>query len=173
MKSNNLYINNSNNNIFNKTSNINILRFDDEDIIIDFDINHIEYNFIDKLYKIDVEKAYRLFYKKLFENKHNQNIIKINLKQFFTDGYTSSIVWKQIMYNNIYIILLYYISETFLTYIYDNTKNKEDNKYKELKEYANIMSENKFYNNITDEIEKSYKNHIKSLKILFSKFKDD
>jgi hypothetical protein len=168
-----IIFNNSQNTTFNKTRNINIIRFKDEDVRIDINIDHLGYTFIDLLYSLDVKKAYSLFYKKLFQSKYNQNIIKINLKQFFLSDYTSPDIYKQKVHDDIYFILLFCISETLLTYIYDNTKDKEDIKYKELKEYATIMGENKYHNNITKKIEKSYNYHIKSLKSLFDKFKDD
>ena len=71
---NNTQINNNCNN--NITYNINLIRFDEEELKIEFDINHLEKNnIIHKLYIIDMEDAYRIFYKKLFENKNNQMTI--------------------------------------------------------------------------------------------------
>jgi hypothetical protein len=70
-------INNTNNNI---TYNVNLISFNEEELKIDFDISHIVY----KLYTIDTEDAFRQFYKKLFENKNNQMIIKKNLKHTYS-----------------------------------------------------------------------------------------
>jgi len=70
----------------------------------------------------------------------------------------------------IYDIIMKFISETLLTYIYENTKNKENNKYIHLRDYSNYMATKGYSYNNTKEIEKSYKNHIKCLKYLFISF---
>ena len=68
---------------------------------------------------------------------------------------------------------MHFISETLLLYIYNYTKNKEDYRYKALRDYGDYMASKGYSCKNTKEIEKSYKNHIKSLKYLFNSFKDD
>ncbi len=168
---NTLILNNNCNNI---TYNINLIRFDEEELKIDFDIKHLETNnIIHKLYIIAPEDAYRLFYKKLFENRNNQMIIKENLKHTYSNVHTGMNIWRKMLDDYIYHIIMHFIAETLISYIYNNTKNKEDNKYKRLREYGDYMATKGYSSRNTKEIEKSYKNHIKSLKYLFNTFKDD
>ena len=88
-------INNNNtqiilNNCNNKTYNINLIRFNEEELKIDFDSNHLEKenNIIHKLYIIATEDAFRKFYKKLFENKNNQMVIKKSLRHTYSKVHT-------------------------------------------------------------------------------------
>ena len=161
--------NNCNNN--NITYNINLIHFNEDEFKIEFDISHLEKNIIVyKLYVIEPEDAFRVFYKKLFDNKNNQMIIKENLKHTFSKVHTGQNIWKKILDDNIYHIIMHFISETILSYIYNHTKNKEDIKYKQLRNYLECMATKGYSYNNTKENEKSYKNHIKSLKLLFNSF---
>ena len=165
-------INNTNCN--NITYNINLIRFDEEEIKIEFDISHLETNIIiHKLYIIEPEDAFRVFYKKLFENKNNQMTIKENLKHTYSKVHTGRNIWQKMLDDYIYHIIIHFIAETNISYIYNYTKNKQDKRYKELRNYLDFMASKGYSNNNTKEIEKSYKNHIKSLKYLFNSFKDD
>ena len=165
-------INNTNCN--NITYNINLIRFDEEEIKIEFDISHLETNIIiHKLYIIEPEDAFRVFYKKLFENKNNQMTIKENLKHTYSKVHTGRNIWQKMLDDYIYHIIIHFIAETNISYIYNHTKNKQDKRYKELRNYLDFMASKGYSNNNTKEIEKSYKNHIKSLKYLFNSFKDD
>jgi hypothetical protein len=167
-------INNTNCNNNNITYNINLIRFDEEELKIDFDINHLEINtIVHKLYIIQPEDAFRVFYKKLFENKNNQMTIKENLKHTYSNVHTGRNIWRKMLDDYIYHIIMHFIAETLLSYIYKYTKNKQDHKYKQLRDYADYMATKGYSSNNTKEIEKSYKNHIKSLKYLFNSFKDD
>jgi hypothetical protein len=162
--------NNCNNNI---TYNINLVRFNEEELKIDFDIKHLDNNnIVHKLYIIAVEDAFRLFYKKLFENKNNQMIIKQNLKHTYSNVHTGRNIWQKMLDDYIYHIIMHFIAETLLSYIYNNTKNKEDSNYIRLREYGDYMATKGYSSKNTKEIEKSYKNQIKSLKYLFNTFKD-
>jgi hypothetical protein len=164
------------NNNCNNTYNINLIRFNEEELKIDFDSNHLEEenNIIHKLYIIAPEDAFRKFYKKLFENKNNQMVIKKSLRHTYSKVHTGLNIWQIMLDDYIYHIIMHFISETMLSYIYNHTKNKQDPKYKQLRDYLDCMA-TKGYSNSKDakEIEKSYKNHIKSLKYLFNTFKDD
>jgi hypothetical protein len=168
--------NNCNNKTYNKTYNINLIRFNEEELKIDFDSNHLEKenNIIHKLYIIATEDAFRKFYKKLFENKNNQMVIKKSLRHTYSKVHTGLNIWQIMLDDYIYHIIMHFISETMLSYIYNHTKNKQDAKYKQLRDYLDCMA-TKGYSNSKDakEIEKSYKNHIKSLKYLFNTFKYD
>lgn len=162
--------NNCNNNI---TYNINLVKFNEEELKIEFDIKHLENNnIVYKLYTINVEDAFRLFYKKLFENKNNQMVIKQNLKHTYSKVHTGRNIWQKMLDDYIYHIIMHFIAETLLLYICNNTKNKADCNYKRLREYGDYMATKGYSYNNTKEIEKSYKNHIKSLKYLFNTFKD-
>jgi len=172
INNNTLILNNCNNK--NITYNINLVRFNEEELKIDFDIKHLETNnIIHKLYIIAVEDAYRLFYKKLFENKNNQMIIKKNLRHTYSKVHTGRNIWQMMLDDYIYHIIMHYIAETLIIYINNNTKNKENKKYKELIEYGDYMATKGYSCKNTKEIEKSYKNHIKNLKYLFNTFKDE
>jgi hypothetical protein len=160
--------NNCNNNI---TYNINLIRFNEEELKIDFDIQHLEENnIIHKLYIISAEDAFRVFYKKLFENKNNQMIIKQNLKHTYSKVHTGRNIWQKMLDDYIYHIIMHFISETLISYISNHTKNKEDMRYKQLRDYLDYMATKGYSYNNTKEIEKSYKNHIRSLKYLFNSF---
>ena len=100
-------------------------------------------------------------------------IIKENLKHTFSKIHTGQNIWKKILDYYIYHIIMNSISEIMILYIYNHTKNKEDSKYKQLRYYLDCMATKGYSNKNTREIEKSYKNHIKSLKYLFNSFKDD
>lgn len=171
-----IILNNCNNKTYNKTYNINLIRFNEEELKIDFDSNHLEKenNIIHKLYIIATEDAFRKFYKKLFENKNNQMVIKKSLRHTYSKVHTGLNIWQIMLDDYIYDIIMHFISETMLSYIYNHTKNKQDAKYKQLRDYLDCMA-TKGYSNSKDakEIEKSYKNHIKSLKYLFNTFKYD
>ena len=171
-----IILNNCNNKTYNKTYNINLIRFNEEELKIDFDSNHLEKenNIIHKLYIIATEDAFRKFYKKLFENKNNQMVIKKSLRHTYSKVHTGLNIWQIMLDDYIYHIIMHFISETMLSYIYNHTKNKQDAKYKQLRDYLDCMA-TKGYSNSKDakEIEKSYKNHIKSLKYLFNTFKYD
>jgi hypothetical protein len=164
------------NNCNNKTYNINLIRFNEEELKIDFDSNHLEEenNIIHKLYIISPEDAFRKFYRKLFENKNNQMVIKHNLRHTYSKVHTGLNIWQIMLDDYIYHIIMHFIAEIMLLYIYNHTKNKQDINYKQLRDYLDCMA-TKGYSNSKDakEIEKSYKNHIKSLKYLFNTFKYD
>ena len=163
--------NNCNNTI---TYNINLIKFNEEELKIDFDIKHLEgeNNIVYKLYIISPEDAFRVFYKKLFENKNNQMIIKQNLKHTYSKVHTGRNIWQKMLDDYIYHIIMHFISETLILYICNHTKNKEDTKFKQLRDYLDYMATKGYSYNNTKNIEKSYKNHIKSLKYLFNSFKD-
>ena len=173
---NNKTYNNCNNKTYNKTYNINLIRFNEEELKIDFDSNHLEEenNIIHKLYIISPEDAFRKFYRKLFENKNNQMVIKHNLRHTYSKVHTGLNIWQIMLDDYIYHIIMHFIAEIMLLYIYNHTKNKQDANYKQLRDYLDCMA-TKGYSNSKDakEIEKSYKNHIKSLKYLFNTFKYD
>jgi hypothetical protein len=157
-------INNSNN-------NLNLISYNEEESKIDFDMKHLENNnILHKLYTIHVEDAFRVFYNKLFENKNNQMVIKKNIRHSYSNVHIGSNNWQNMLDDIIYDIIMKFISETLLTYIYENTKNKENNKYIHLRDYSNYMATKGYSYNNTKEIEKSYKNHIKCLKYLFISF---
>jgi len=157
-------INNSNN-------NLNLISYNEEESKIDFDMKHLENNnIVHKLYTIHVEDAFRVFYNKLFENKNNQMVIKKNIRHSYSNVHIGSNNWQNMLDDIIYDIIMKFISETLLTYIYENTKNKENNKYIHLRDYSNYMATKGYSYNNTKEIEKSYKNHIKCLKYLFISF---
>ena len=166
-----IILNNNCNNNNNITYNINLIHFNEDEFKIEFDISHLEKNIIVyKLYVIEPEDAFRVFYKKLFDNKNNQMIIKENLKHTFSKVHTGQNIWKKILDDNIYHIIMHFISETILSYIYNHTKNKEDIKYKQLRNYLEYMATKGYSATETKKIEKSYKKHIKSLKLLFNSF---
>ena len=52
-------------------------------------------------------------------------IIKENLKHAFSKVHTCQNIWKKILDDNIYHIIMHFISETILSYIYDHTKIKK------------------------------------------------
>ena len=105
--------------------------------------------------------------------KNNQMVIKKNLRHTYSKVHTGRNIWQKMLDDYIYHIIMHFIAETMLSYIYNHTKNKEDSKYKQLRYYLDCMATKGYSNKNTREIEKSYKNHIKSLKYLFNSFKDD
>ena len=165
--------NNCNNTTNNITYNVNLISFNEEEIKIDFDISHLVDNIVYKFYTIAHEDAYRLFYKKLFENKNNQMIVKKNLKHTYSKVHTGRNIWQQMLDDYIYHIIMHFIAESLLLYIYNNVQNKDTYNYRQLRNYTEIMGSKGYCNDNTKEFERSYKNHIKSLKYLFNTFKDD
>ena len=115
------------NNNCNNTYNINLIRFNEEELKIDFDSNHLEEenNIIHKLYIIAPEDGFRKFYKKLFENKNNQMVIKKSLRHTYSKVHTGLNIWQIMLDDYIYHIIMHFISETMLSYIYNHTKNKQ------------------------------------------------
>ena len=162
--------NNCNYTTNNITYNINLISFNEEELKIDFDITHFIDNIVYKLYIIAHDDAFRLFYKKLFENKNNQLIIKKNLKHTYSKVHTGFNIWQQMLDDYIYHIIMHFISETLLLYLYNNAKDKDTSRYTQLRDYAEIMACKGYSNKNTKQFEKSYKNHIKSLKFLFNTF---
>jgi hypothetical protein len=108
----------------------------------------------------------------LFENKNNQMIIKSNLRHNYSKVHTGFNIWQKILDENIYNIIMHFISESLLSYIEDNT-NKRDTVIEELIDYCDIMSSSGYKSEKTITFQKYYNNNIKSLKILFNSFIDD
>jgi uncharacterized protein YutE (UPF0331/DUF86 family) len=101
-------------------------------------------------------------------------IIKKNLKHTYSKVHTGFNIWQQMLDEYIYHIIMHYMSETLISYLYKNTKDKKNYRYECLRDYTEIMA-TKGYSNCTEakELSKSYKRHIKCLKYLFNTFKED
>jgi hypothetical protein len=99
-------------------------------------------------------------------------IIKSNLRHNYSKVHTGFNIWQKILDENIYHIIMHFISESLLLYIEDNI-TKRDNIIKQLIEYTDIMSSKGYKSNNTYKFQKYYNNNIKALKILFNSFIDD
>ena len=174
--SNNIINNNSNNVINNNTYNINLVSYNKEDRTINFDITHIKENIMYKLRTMHENDAYDYFCYKLFENKNNQMIIKTNLRHIYSKVHTGFNIWEKILDNNIYHIIIYYISETMNKYINENTTfeerdNDKNNIYKMLY-YVKMMSSRMKMEKFPRKYDRYYKDNIESLKLKFADFED-
>ncbi len=89
----------------NCNNNINLIHFNEDEFKIEFDISHLEKNILLNL-KLH---SFRVFYTKLFDNKNNQMIIKENLKHTFSKVHTDQNIWKKILDDNIYHIIMHFI----------------------------------------------------------------
>jgi len=167
-------ITNITNNIINNniTYNINLVSYNSEDRKINFDVSHFNKDNFYKLTIIHCNDAFCYYYNKLFENKNNQMIIKSNLRHNYSKVHTGFNIWQKILDENIYHIIMHFISESLLLYIEDNI-TKRDNIIKQLIEYTDIMSSKGYKSNNTYKFQKYYNNNIKALKILFNSFIDD
>jgi len=173
--SNNIITTNSNNVINTNNYNINLISYNKEDRKIEFDINHMNKNLIYKLRTMHENDAYVFFCYKLFENKNNQMIIKTNLRHIYSNVHLGFNIWEKILDNNIYHIIIYYISEIMNKYIIDNTtiQERDDTKLGEILFYIKMMySKLSIVEKYPRKYEKYYKNNIESLKLQFSKFDD-
>ena len=174
--SNNIINNNSNNVINNNTYNINLVSYNKEDRTINFDISHIKENIMYKLKTMHENDAYDYFCYKLFENKNNQMIIKSNLRHIYSKVHTGFNIWEKILDNNIYHVIIYYISDTMNKYINENTTfeerdNDKNNIYKMLY-YLKMMTSRMIMDKFPRKYERYYKDNIESLKIKFADFEE-
>jgi len=173
-KINNVITTNSNN-VITTNYNINLISYNKEDRKIEFDINHMNKNLIYKLRTMHENDAYVFFCYKLFENKNNQMIIKTNLRHIYSNVHLGFNIWEKILDNNIYHIIIYYISEIMNKYIIQNTtiEERDDNKLGEILFYIKMMySKLSIVGKYPRKYEKYYKNNIESLKLQFSEFDD-
>jgi len=173
--SNNIITTNSNNVINTNNYNINLISYNKEDRKIEFDISHMNKNLIYKLRTMHENDAYVFFCYKLFENKNNQMIIKTNLRHIYSNVHLGFNIWEKILDNNIYHIIIYYISEIMNKYIIENTtiQERDDTKLGEILFYIKMMySKLSIVEKYPRKYEKYYKNNIESLKLQFSKFDD-
>jgi len=162
---NNNKIENSYNN--NNTYNINLIIYDKENDTIDFDLKHLNFDFVYKLTSRNEDDAFKYYCDKLFENKNNQMIIKSNFRNKYSKIHLSSNVWENFLDQHIYPKMMSLISETMITYINEHSKNKN---IKHLDHYLQIMASDGYSNSETQEYKKKYKNNIDMLKILFNSF---
>ena len=169
---NNITNNNITNNNNNITYNINLVSYNTEDRKIIFDVSHFNKNNFYKLTIIHTNDAFCYYYNKLFENKNNQMIIKSNLRHNYSKVHTGFNIWQKILDENIYHIIMHFISESLLSYINDNI-TKRDNVITKLIEYTDIMSSKGYKSDMPYIYQKYYNNNIKALKILFNSFIDD
>jgi len=176
INNNNLIINTytNSNNVINNTYNINLISYNKEERKIEFDINHMNKNLIYKLRTMHENDAYDYFCYKLFENKNNQMIIKTNLRHIYSNVHLGFNIWEKILDNNIYHIIIYYISKTMNNYIIENTtiQERDDNKLGEILFYIKMMYSRMTIEKYPRKYEKYYKNNIESLKLKFSKFEE-
>ena len=161
-------INNNNNNNCNNTYNINLIIYDKEYDTFDFDLKHLNFNFVYKLTSTNEDDAFNYYCDKLFENKNNQMIIKSNFRNKYSKIHLSSNVWENFLDQHIYPKMMSLISETMITYINEHSKNKKNIKH--LDHYLQIMASDGYSNSETQEYKKKYKNNIDMLKILFNSF---
>lgn len=164
----------TNNNITNNniTYNINLVSYNIEDRKINFDVSQFNKNNFYKLTSMHENDAFCYYYNKLFENKNNQMIIKSNLRHNYSKVHTGFNIWQKILDENIYHIIMHFISESLLAYIYDNVITR-NNTIKQLIEYTDVMSSKGYKSDIPYIYQKYYNNNIKALKILFNSFIDD
>lgn len=166
-------INNKQNNCNNNTTyNINLIVYDKENDKIEFDLKHMNIDFIYKLTSRNETDAFKYYCEKLFENKNNQMIIKSNFRNKYSKIHVGSNIWENFLDQHIYPKMMSVISETMIEYInIDNTDNKKkNNKIKYLDNYLQIMASDGYSNSETQEYKKKYKNNIEMLKILFNSF---
>ena len=166
VNNNNKIENSYNNN--NNTYNINLIIYDKENDKIDFDISHMNNNFLYKLTSRNETDAFKYYCEKLFENKNNQMIIKSNLKNKYAKIHIGSNIWENFIDQHIYPKMMSIISETMLLYINKNKRNNNEIKY--LDTYLQIMASEGYSNSDSVEYKKKYKTNIEMLKILFNSF---
>ena len=179
---NNIITNNNSNNIITNSNNtitnynIHLVSYNKEDRTINFDINHLNKDLIYKLRTIHENDAFDHFCYKLFQNKNNQMVVKTNLRYIYSNVHLGFNIWEKMIDNNIYHIIIYYISETMNKYIYENTtiEERDEKKMSEILFYIKMMSSKMIMDKYPRKYENYYKNNIESLKLKFSEFiKDD
>ena len=163
-------INNKQNNCNNNTTyNINLIVYDKENDKIEFDLKHMNIDFVYKLTSRNETDAFKYYCEKLFENKNNQMIIKSNFRNKYSKIHVGSNIWDNFLDQHIYPKMMSVISETMIEYINMDNK-KKNNKIKYLDTYLQIMASEGYSNSETQEYKKKYKNNIEMLKILFNSF---
>ena len=111
---------------------------------------------------------------KLFENKNNQMIIKTNLRHIYSKVHTGFNIWEKILDNNIYHIIIYYISDTMNSYIINNTsiEDRDNDNVANILYYVKMMSSRMNMDKFPRKYDKYYKDNIESLKLKFADFED-
>ena len=156
--------------ISDEDENINLIIYDLENNKIDFDLKHLNYDFIHKLVTINEMDAFEYFIHKLFENKNNQMIKKRNLKDKYTEIYIGSNRWLNKLNLEIYDNIISSISETMLLYINDFSINYNKKQIENLQEFLEIMKNNGKSCDNKLLYKDKYKETKKMLKKLFNSF---
>lgn len=84
-------------------------------------------------------------------------------------------IWEKILDNNIYHVIIYYISERMNNYINENTTFEEketDNRINNIIYYIKMMMSRMIIDKYPRKYERYYKDNIDSLKMKFADFKD-
>lgn len=156
--------------ITNEDNNKDLIIYDLENNKIDFDIKHLNYDFIHKLVTINEMDAFEYFIHKLFENKNNQMIRKRNLKDKYTEIYIGSNKWSNKLNQELYDIIIRSISEIMLLYIKQFSINYNKKQIENLVEFLEIMKNNGKSTDYKTLYKDKYKETKKMLKKLFNTF---
>ena len=140
--------------ISDEEENKNLIIYDLENNKIDFDLKHLNYDFIHKL----------------FENKNNQMIRKRNLKDKYTEIYIGANRWLNKLNQEIYDNIISSISETMLLYINDFSINYNKKQIENLQDFLEIMKNNGKSSDNKSLYKDKYKETKRMLKKLFNSF---
>jgi len=151
--------------ISDEEENKDLIIYDLDNNKIDFDLKHLNYDFIHKLVTINEMDAFELFINKLFENKNNQMIRKRNLKDKYTEIYIGSNKWLNKLNQELYDTIISSISNAMLLYINDFSMNYNKKQIENLQEFLEIMKNN----GKSDDYKKLYKDKFKENKKLLKK----
>ena len=161
-------LNNNNINLI-VINNINLVAFDKKEEKIDYDISHLNDNFIYKLTTRHPDDAFHYYYNRLFENYNNRMVLKTTMENSFSNVHVGHNKWETFCDKYIYDKVINNIAISLLEYI-KKYSNLEDKKLKKYREYINYMI-NRDYSNITPLYWNNlYRHNINKLKNLFHSF---
>ena len=156
--------------ITDEEENKNLIIYNLENNKIDFDIKHLNYDFIHKLVTVNEMDAFEYFIHKLFENKNNKMIRKRNLKDKYTEIYIGSNRWVNKLNQEIYNIIITSISEIMLLYLDIFSQNYNKKQIENLQDFLEIMKNNGKSIDFKALYKDKYKENKKMLKKLFNSF---
>jgi hypothetical protein len=156
--------------ITDEDENKDLIIYDLENNKINFDLKHLNYDFIHKLVTINDMDAFEYFINKLFENKNNQMIRKRNLKDKYTEIYIGSNRWLNKLNQELYDIIIGSISDAMLLYINDFSANYNKKQIENLEDFLQIMKNNGKSDDYKGFYKDKYKENKKMLKKLFNSF---
>jgi len=153
-----------------KNNNVNLIVYDKTNKKINFDISHLNRDIYDKIVSLLPDDAFYYYYSRLFDNDNNKFIIKTSIRNQYSIVHIGNNEWEKFFDDLIYNNIMYYISDSLLIFIENNSNIDDEKKLKKYKNYIDFMSDNGYSITEPKYWKETYKNNIKNLKMLFITF---